>query len=346
MSQQPPATPLNAEATTLNMMVTGYMAAQMVRAAARLRIAAHLADGPCTLPQLADATGADPDALARFLRASAAFGLIVEPAPGTFEATPLLAALEHDGGWLSDFALAMADPVCVRPAEHYADTVLTGRPSAETALGMGFWEHLDAHPDTAESYAAGLSFGAHHCARAFATRYDLSGYRSVVDVGGGSGAMLSGILQTYPHLRGVLVDRPAALQNAGEALARHGVADRVETAPSDFLESVPSGGDLYLLKSILIDWDDTRAANLLRNVHRAATPGATLILIDWMFTQEPDPQNTFLHVSDFNMLVSTGGRVRTREQFTSLIEEAGFHIERVDGFNDGLTAWSMIEARA
>jgi hypothetical protein len=163
---------------------------------------------------------------------------------------------------------------------------------------------------------------ARQVAAALLTAYDFGRFGTVVDVGGGNGTLLAAILAEYPKTRGVLFDQPHVVAGAPRVLAGAGVADRCEVVGGSFFEAVPNGGDAYILKSILHDWEDTDCVRILERCRRAMKDGAALLVIE----RELGPPNTHRDgkFSDLNMLVATGGRERTPEEYAALFAAAGF----------------------
>jgi orsellinic acid C2-O-methyltransferase len=161
--------------------------------------------------------------------------------------------------------------------------------------------------------------------------FDFSQCRTVVDIGGGNGALIAGILSANPHLRGVVFDLEQGLAGAREYLQRRGVGDRCTTVPGDFFKSVPPGSDCYLLRFILHDWDDSHAAQILATVRRAMAPGSRLLVIDYLLPAVADAsQDSRLALSvDINMFVMFGGRERTEVEMRSMLGAAGFEVERI-----------------
>jgi predicted O-methyltransferase YrrM len=164
-------------------------------------------------------------------------------------------------------------------------------------------------------------------AREIAACYDLTRFTRIVDIGGSQGVLLAALLAAAPRARGVLFDRPEVIEAARPGISARGLAERVELVGGDFLTGVPPGGDLYVLKSILIDWDDEQALRILATCHRAAEPGSTLLVIENVAPSEPEPSP--LHLINLFMLVQVGGRVRTREEHQALLEAAGYRLEKI-----------------
>ena len=174
------------------------------------------------------------------------------------------------------------------------------------------------------------------------SEYDVARFCRIVDVGGSQGVLLAGLLAAAPSATGVLFDLPDVVDGAREALAASGQADRVELVGGDFFDEVPAGGDLYVLKSILHDWDDERVLEILRNVHRASAPGATLAVIEGVLPSQPAPSH--VHLANLMMLVAHGGRERTLEDYADLLGQAGFLLARTIPAPCPTYPWTMLEA--
>jgi SAM-dependent methyltransferase len=313
----------------LAQMVRGSLVTQVVGAVARLGLADKLAAGPRSSAELTGATGADPDGLVRLLRAATTVGLIAECEPDRFALTPVGACLAADAQPVSlrDFAIMAASPGVWLPCGRLFDAVMTGRSTAAAALGMGLWDYYqeNSEEDAAfggamEGFSAGISAELVAC-------YDVSRFTRIVDIGGNHGALLAGLLAAAPQATGVLFDRPEVIAEARPMITARGLAERVELVGGDFLTEVPQGGDLYVLKSILHNWDDTHTLRILANCYRAARPGSTLLVVEGVVPTEPEPSP--LHLFNLLMLVQVGGRERTREQHQALLETAGYRLERV-----------------
>jgi SAM-dependent methyltransferase len=206
-------------------------------------------------------------------------------------------------------------------------TVKTGDPAFERLFGMDPWRYLERHSDVAAVFDESMAQLTEAVQSAVARAYDFSPYRRIIDVGGGRGRLLSGILEGSPCARGVLQDRAPVVEEARRALAHSHAGSRIEFAAGDFFESVPDGGDLYILKWIIHDWDDDRALRILRNVRRAMALRARVILIE---TVLPEPNTPALGpLSDLNMMVMTGGKERRAGEFRDLLAAAGLRLRDI-----------------
>ena len=331
----------------VSQMATGYWVSQAVRAMAVLSLADHLASGPRTAADLAEATGAHAPSLARLLRALVALGLCGREATERFRLTPLGEALRSDvPDSARSFVLFFTAPWFERGWEKLPEAVRTGEPTFPRVHGAGFWDYLGAHPEDGALFDAAMSEGASARAEALRAVRDLSSIGTVVDVGGGQGRLLAGLLEATPGLSGVLLDRPEVVAGAEAVLRAAGVADRCAVVGGDFFASVPPGGDAYVLAQIVHDWPDAEALAILSACHRAMAPGARLWVIEQVLPPEDDPdpsERAGLTLMDLNMLVLFGGgQQRTGEEYRQLLGAAGF--DEVAVVPAEGTPWSVVEA--
>ncbi|MBV8995967.1 MAG: methyltransferase [Pseudonocardiales bacterium] len=316
-------------AAQLIKMAMGYQVTQVVGAVARLGLADKLAAGPRSSAELTSATGADPDGLVRLLRAATTVGLIVECEPDQFALTPVGACLASNAQPVSlrDLAIIYSAPGVWLPFGCLFDAVMTGRPTAAAALGMGIWDYYQANSEEGTTFSRAMEGISASVSAEVAACCDVTRFTRIVDIGGNYGALLVDLLKAAPQATGVLFDRPEVIAEARPAITACGLAERVELVGGDFLTEVPPGGDLYVLKSVLHNWDDAHALRILANCHRAARPGSTLLVVEGVVPTEPEPSP--LHLFNLFMLVLVGGRERTREQHQTLLETVGYRLERV-----------------
>jgi hypothetical protein len=286
---------------------------------ATLRIAEHIAAGASAIDALAAAAGCDAHALQAVLRHLVDKGLFEEPASGRFlltkagrglldPATRLGLDLDGIGG---RFAYAWGTlPTYVR----------TGRAGYRDLFGLPFWEDLDAHPALAASFDRLMGPAGHGPPDPeVLIDGDWESVRTVVDVGGGTGALLAEILRRRPRVRGTLVDLPRTVARSGEIFGAAGVAGRVTTVGQSFFDPLPAGADLYVLKSVLNDWPDAEAVAIMRRCAEAARPGGRMAILGGV-TADDAPIGLTIE------MVLLGGKHRPLSEFRALAREAGLSV--------------------
>jgi SAM-dependent methyltransferase len=293
-----------------------------VHVVATLRVADHIAAGKAEIGQLAAASGADRDSLHRVLRHLVSKGLFAEPAPGRFALNETAQGLLGESGRLG----LDLDGIGGRMAHSWGtllSAVRSGKPAFHEAFGRGFWEDLEAHPAIAASFDAlmGPGHGVPDW-RVLVDQADWESVRTVVDVGGGTGALLAEILRARPEVRGTLVDLAGTVARSGEIFQAAGVADRVTTVAQSFFDPLPGGADLYVLKNVLSDWPDGEATAILRRCAEAARPSGRVVVFTGAGPgEEASPE--------LLMMVLVGGRGRTFEEFREMASMAGLEVTAV-----------------
>jgi hypothetical protein len=302
----------------------GIIAAQAIHVAAKLRIPDLLASGPKTINELASDCGAHPDALNRLLRALSTLEMFARTPDGRFINTALTEVLRTDHPQSRrDAALFLPAAFLWRPLGELHESVRNSNAAFQQIFGQRFFEYRSTHPNDAAIFNANMTHGVALTSPALLTAYDFSPFDLVVDVGGGEGALLHDILSDTPRLRGVLFDLPQVIARAPEVLTGD-LAARCQIVGGDFFDSVPEGGDAYILKGVIHDWPDEDAARILRNTRRAIHPDGTLILIEGVVDSAAGP----VGVMELLMLV-IGGRERTEGDFRSLLAATGFELTRI-----------------
>jgi hypothetical protein len=321
-------------------LITGFQVSQAISVAATLGLPNLLHAGPRHADELAAAAGADPSALYRLMRALAAIDIFREVEPGVFALTTASTLLRDDvvgthapmarlfgsrQNWLAWGALLHA--------------VRSGTTAFDHVNGCGVWDYRERHPDEARLFDGAMASGTERYAAAVLEAVDFSVFNHIVDVGGGDGMFLTKILTAHPRAHGTLFDRPDVVVGAATSLASAGVIDRCRTCGGDFFTAVPAGADAYLLKWILHDWDDDHAIAILRTIRRAMAPVSRLFVVEHVIgPPNAGPDGKFL---DLMMLVMTGGRERSRDDFAKLFSAAGLRIGTITAT---ATILSVIEA--
>jgi SAM-dependent methyltransferase len=311
-------------------LIGGYMQTHLLRAAARLRIADLLEEGPASAEELAARAGVEAESLRRMMRGLATLGIFARGRDGRFRNNRLSRALLADAAVsLRDSALYFGSASQLRAWDELERTLANaGACGFERVHGMSTWEWFESHPEEQAAFAGTMVGMTRLYAPGIATAYPFGEVRRLCDVGGGHGDLLAEVLLRHPHLEAVLLDAAGVLATARPFLGARGVLGRVELAAGSFFDSVPAGCDAYLLKNVLHDWDDERAARILANCRRAMRPGDRLLAIEALVedhtTREIGP------LSDLQMMiVCSGGRERGRAEYARLFERSGIRLRRV-----------------
>ncbi|MGH3169985.1 MAG: methyltransferase [Trebonia sp.] len=321
--QSPPADELDTARAAMWDMITGYRNSQVVRVAAALGLAEHCADRPVTAEEIARLEWTDVTATARFLRMCAAVGLVSAVDEERFTGTPLLNALHKDtAGSLRGFALSLPGWGHWLPWGQLWEAVQTGRRQTAATLGQDLFDYYATEPGEAAAFTEGLVCMKSIVGPEAASVINTCGVEMAVDVGGATGDLLYDLMKVNPLLNGIVFDVPHVSSAALAAAARNGCGDRVRVVTGDFFEAVPEGGDLYLLRNILHDWDDEKCVRILANCRQAMRPGARVVVLE-MILGEIGQEPVLAPSEDINMLVMLGGRERTGVQFDALFAAAG-----------------------
>jgi 2,7-dihydroxy-5-methyl-1-naphthoate 7-O-methyltransferase len=291
-----------------------------IHVAATLRVAEHILAGHTEIQDLAAAAGADADSLERVLRHLVSKGLFEEAAPGRFGLNDAARGLLTEGSRLG-FDLDSFGGRMAHAWGTLLSAVRTGKPAYHEVFGRPFWEDLEAHPAMAAKFDELMGPPGHGVPdpQVLLDPGDWTAVRTVVDVGGGTGALLAEVLRAQPHVRGILVDQPATVARSAEVFRAAGVADRVTAVGQSFFDPLPGGGDVYILKKVLGDWPDAEARAILRRCAEAARPGGRVVL--------PNGVNPGEQASpELLMLVLVGGKDRTLAEFRALAADAGLQV--------------------
>lgn len=324
----------------LNDMIRSYWTTQALFVAAELDIATHVADHPRSPEELAGRTGARPDAIYRVLRALASVGVFHEDAEGRFGPTPLAGVLGSEGG--RAYARLHGQEL-YRAWGHIRDTVNGGQPAFIQEHGAPLFEYLKNNPPRGRVFDEAMT-GHHGDETApMLDAYDFSGFREVVDVGGGNGSLLVGALSRHPGLRGVLFDLPAVIDRAREDIETAGMKERIRLEGGSFLEpgSIPSGADAYVLRHVVHDWDDAHTVSILRHTLEAAGSNARVLVVEMVIPAGNDPY--FGKWLDL-MMMCYGGKERTEREYGELFRQAGLRLTRVVGAGAGISVVEGIAA--
>jgi hypothetical protein len=322
-------------------LIFGSLAAQAVGTAARLGVADVIGDGERTAGEVAASVGTDPGATTRLLRALAAQELLAETSPGTFALTPAGALLRRDRpDSVHAFATMFTDAAMVDAWQRLDDAVRTGDLTFDAVFGTDWFGYLRENPSLSATFNASMSQGTLLTAAILPDHYPFGRFTTVADIGGGDGTLLAGILGKHPGLRGLLYDSEEGAAQADTTLTGYDVTIRT----GDFFTEIPAGADLYLIKSVLHDWDDDRCVTILRNCREVIPPDGRLLIVEPVLPETVNgTMPPVMYLSDLNMLTLLGGKERTRTEFATLCERAGFTLTDVTPLPPP-AAFSLLEA--
>jgi len=317
----------------LRRLINGFQASQVIHVAATLGIADLLADEPRASQDLAEATGCDPEALYRLLRALAALGVLDERDGRLFALAPLGERLRTDApGSLHAWAAFVGRDVQWRAWGALADSVRTGENAFRLVHGTDVWQFRAGRPDETAAFDAAMLSLTGSVNAQLLEAYDFGRFSTIVDVGGGRGALVAALRDAYPSSSFVLFDQPHVLDGVD-------LGDRVRVVAGSFFDEVPPGGDAYILKSIIHDWEDDDSVAILRTCRQAFDGDGSLLLVErdlGVPNEAPEAK-----LSDLNMLVNPGGRERTLDEYGALFEASGFTLV---GATPTASGFQVIEA--
>jgi hypothetical protein len=304
-------------------LVSGYWYTQTIYVAAKLGLAELVKDGPRSPQDLAQATGTQPRALYRLLRALASLGIFIEE-QGGFALTPLAECLLDP----AMKALAtMRGEFQYRAWGELLFSVQTGKSAFQKVYGKPIFDYFSEHPETGKVFDLAMT-GVHgRETDAMLEAYDFTGIGTLADIGGGNGSVLMAILRRYPAMQGILYDLSGVADRARANIEAAGLAGRCRVVAGNFFETVPAGADGYLMRHIIHDWDDEQSLTILRHCHAAMGQGGKLLVVEGVVPagNEPSVSKFF----DLAMLVLPGGMERTEDEFRQLFEAAGFRLTRM-----------------
>ena len=325
-----------AEQTVMG-IARGYQLSQALYVAAKLGVADVLDPQPLAAEAIAHAVGARTSELRRVLRALVAAGVFCELEDGRFASNDAAATLRAGApGRMRDVVVNFGEEM-YRSFGELLHTVRTGETAFDSVYGAPLFEYYAANPEVEASAAARMLARTLPVGRELAASNVLRGARTLVDVGGGAGTLMAEVLRHRREIAGVLLERPGMLELAAGYLAEQGVADRCELVEGDFFSSVPAGGDVYVLKSVLHDWDDQRCVAILRQCRAAMHGAARLVIVELILPERMTPSGAMLSAAllDLIMLAHAGGRERTEGEFAQLLDQAGLRLTRTTALAAG-----------
>lgn len=313
-------------------LINGFHVARALYVAARLELADRVKGGASSCKELAALTGADAPSLYRVMRVLVSAGVFEMDEHECILLNPLAETLLKDAtvplrGW----AISQIGDDPYKAWGDLMHSVRTGGVAFDHAFGTDCWTWRAQHPASAKDFDEGMaSFTGAHDAAVIAS-YPFAAAGNIVDVGGGDGKLIAALLAVHPAMHGVLFEQPRVIERARQRMVTEGLAARCEVVAGDMFETIPSGGDVYILSRVLHDWNDERAIAILRNCRRAMSPAAKLLLVERIIPARIENSEAMrvLVVSDLHMMVMNGGRERTEAQYRELFAAAGLNLTRV-----------------
>lgn len=321
-------------------MINAYRLSQNISVAAQLGIADLLADKPKGVVELAEKTATHPQSLYRLLRTLASFDIFAELEDRQFRLTPRAALLQSDvPGSLRGYAMVIGTKWHWQMWKDILYSVKTGNSAFEHLQGMGFEDYYQQHPEVAETFDAAMKGALSLSDRAILASYDFSSFNQVIDIaagGQGDGELIASILEQNHTTTGVHFDAPSRLEKAKAAVENKLVGDypsgmlcdRCEFIGGDFLVSVPAGGDAYIVKNLIHDYDDAKAGKILDNLHQAINHNGKLLVAEMIVPPGNEP--SLAKILDVEALIMTPGAIeRTAEEYSQLLANSGFKVTQI-----------------
>lgn len=308
-------------------LVSGMWLSQAIGVAAKLGVADVIAEGVKGYEEIAAKVEAAPEPLYRLLRALAAHDIFEEVSVGRFKLTSLGRCLRTD---VPETVRAMAIFQSQYQWAHWGEllhSVKTGETTIPKVRGKSLFEFMATTPDAQTQFDHFMTTVSKMETEAVLAVYDFAQYKVVADVGGGHGSFLAAILESHPHLKGILFDQKQVVKGAAERFSAPGLKGRCEIVAGDFFEAVPDGADAYVMKHIIHDWEESLCIKILKNIRGRIPKSGKLILVETIVTPPGVPH--FSKLLDIEMLVAVGGKERTPEQYAELFAKCGFRLERV-----------------
>ncbi|CAN5479168.1 methyltransferase [soil metagenome] len=323
-------------------MLFGYAPARAISIVAQLRIADLLADSPKTAEELALTTNSHPRSLYRLLRACASVRVFSEDSDKRFSLSPMAEFLRSDNPQsLRAFAEMLAHAEQFQTWSALDFSVQTGTPAFDKVHGMPIFEYYPTHPKSGQIFNDAMTSMSLGSSMAVIQAYDFSGINKLVDIGGGHGFLLASVLEKYPTMTGVLYDTAPIVAQAKELVEKHGVANRCQMVGGNFFESAPSGGDAYMMKHIIHDWNDAECVMILKHCRKGISEGGKLLVIEMVVPTGNEPSLSKL--LDLQMLAVLPGCERTEAEYSALLNQAGFKLTKIVST---MSPYSVIEGVA
>jgi O-methyltransferase domain len=307
-------------------MVMAQFVSRLIHLTATLKLPDYLAEGPKTAEQLAPLTGTHAPSLYRVMRTLSSLGLFTEDDAHRFTLLPLGEVLKS-GTPSHATALIMGGDLIARSLDNLLYSAQTGKTGFQNSFGVPLFDWLGSHPADASLFHQTM-VGIHGMEPpAIAAAYDFSVFKTIADVGGSTGNLLTTILARHPSARGILFDLPHVVRDAPAFIAQRGLTDRIQIEAGSFFDRVPAGADAYILSHVIHDWNEDQCLTILGHCRRAMTSAGRLLLVEMVLPPGDTPHPG--KMLDMVMLVTPGGEERTAAQYATLLDKAGFRLTRV-----------------
>lgn len=311
----------------------GHFFSRSIYVAAQLRVADLLADGSRSFAELAAATDSHPEALERVLRLLVSVGVFAEDGPDRLALNDAAALLRSDHPMsMHAWVLLYCSPGVHDRWAELSYSVETGKPGHHrSAPGNDVFSEMARDMSKAAVFDAAMATFAPLMSAAVAAAYEFDDVEIVADVGGGNGSMVRGILAAHPHLRGIIMDQPHVAPRAAAAIAADGLESRCTFVGGSFFEPLALAADRIIIKHVLNDWPDDRAVEILVRARAALRTGGRILVVESVYPEHmrAGPMEMGIAATDVNMLVSTGGRTRSRAAWEALVARAELHLARL-----------------
>lgn len=323
-------------------VLTGTWLSQAGYVVAELNVADHLSDDePRHIDEVARLVEAHPDALYRVMRALAAAGVFTENSPRRFTLNDEARLLRSDSPSSFRSFIVLNGLEHIKLFAELLHNVRTGQPAADKVYGKHFYEYLREHPEIQDEFFAAHGRTAPRVAMQALAEVDMSDARTIVDVGGGDGGLLENVLKDHGHLKGVLFDLPEMLPLAHARFGEAGLSDRVEVVGGSFFETIPPGGDIYVIAHCLHNWNDEKATEILRNLRSTIGERGRLLVLEHLMSGQGFHPTKMIDL----LMMAIDGRERTEDEYRDLLAKAGFELRSVRSVMfPGLPTDSVLEA--
>lgn len=320
-------------------MAQGFYISRAIGVAAGLNIAEYLKNGTKSISELAELTQTHEESLYRLMRTLASQGVFSETKNKSFTNNRMSMSLLDKQDSMRQMVIHQVNSINWNMFEHLEDVVKTGKNAAHQVLGMDVFEYLEKNPERNKIYNDAMTNSSLMLSYAILSEYNFKNVNKIIDIGGGQGILVSMILHKYPKVSGAIFDLPHVVEGAKEIAEKFNVKDRLETIAGNFFEIIPSGADMYFLKSIIHNLSDSQCFDLLANIKEVLPENGKILIFEPII--ENHSRYSFAKLYDLQMLVARdGGKERTKDEFHEIVAQSGLKLNRII---DTAAPFSIIE---